>query len=171
MVGDQADGLDFLDASLDDPDAVSLMPPDDRFALESMLPRVAWTDPVDLPSTGRDAVRFLERLHERMGPEALGRIRGMDDAGRKRLVGLLGTQLIDEGCRVYAALLARGRDAEAQRAAALVAEVFKDKPLGPWMVSSALARGQARDHQMGMLTGTDGASVRLRERVKAMLER
>ncbi len=169
VLGDATDGLDFLDASLDDPDAVGVMPPDERFALEAMLPRLAWGDPLNLPGTGRDPVRFLARLHERVGEEALQRIRGLYEPGRSRLVGFLGTQLIDEGCRVYAALLARGRDEEAQRAAALVADVFKDKPLGAWMVSTALARGQSREHQVEMLSGTDAASVRLRERVKAML--
>ena len=171
VVGDHVEALDFFDACLDDADAVQLMPPEERMVLESMLPRVAWEDPLALPSTGPDGVKYVERLRDGLGaapPKVHGGV-PMEGAAFKRLLAWRASQFVDEAARVYAALLVKGHDEQAVRVAEIAAEALKDKPRPLWLVSEALARGQAREHQMAWLTGTDAATARVRERVKGMM--
>ncbi len=132
---------------------------------------MAWEDPLALPSTGPDGVKYMEKLREGLGappPKVQGGV-PMDAAAFKRLLAWRASQFVDEAARVYAALLVKGRDEQAVRVAEIAAEALKDKPRPLWLVSTALVRGQAREHQIAWLTGTDAATVRVRERVKGML--
>ena len=171
VVGDPVDALDFFDACLDDADAVLLMPPEERMALETLLPRVAWEDPLALPSTGADGVKYVERLRDGL-VGAAPKVRGgaaMEAGAFKRLLAWRASQFVDESSRVYAALLVKGRDEQAVRVAEIAAEALKERPRPLWLVSAALARGQAREHQLAWLTAGDAATVRVRERVKGMM--
>ncbi len=163
--------LDFVDAALSDADAALLMPADERLAWEAMLPRLAWDDPLTLPSTGARPVRFIEALRDRLTAPAP---KGMEAAAHKRLLSWYATQFLDESARTYAALLAAERDDDAALVAALAQGAFKDNPRHLHLIAAALARGQPRPHQLEWLTpapqaAADPATNRIRERLKAAL--
>ncbi len=135
--------LEFLDKSLNDPDAERAIPAGDRAMLEVVLPRSHWSNPL----RGGDAAASLKRIVEGRGA---ARPEGLSEADWERLRSLRSWTLGVEGCRQYAALLRQGKDEQALAAAKTLLELTSEDQRAARrleLVVTALADRQGREHQ------------------------
>lgn len=135
--------MEFLDKSLNDPDAERAIPAGDRAMLEVVLPRSHWSNPL----RGGDAAASLRRIVEGRGAE---RPEGLSEADWERLRSLRAWTLGVEGCRQYAALLRQGKDEQAVAAAKTLLDLTGEDQRAARrleLVVTALADRQGREHQ------------------------
>jgi len=163
--------FDLLDSSLDDIDSAVLWPRADKLAWELLLPRLAWMNPLELPSTSSDAAGFVDRFVKRAtGPTKTPKL---SDDDQRSLTQTLRTQALHEACRIYAALLVAGRDDDAGKVAASAAALMRSGAPGDerlWLVTSALAAGQARpEHAAWLKDRAEPAAQRLLKHVETTL--
>lgn len=160
--------FDLLDSALDDVDSAVLWPRADKLAWELLLPRLAWMNPLELPSTSSDAAGYVDRFVKR-AVEPIKTPKLSDDDQRS-LSQTLRTQALHEACRIYAALLTAGRDDDAGKVAASAAGLMSNGDERTWLVTSALAIGQVRPEHAAWLKGRpEPAAARLLKQVEAML--
>jgi hypothetical protein len=166
VVDRHVDVLDLMDAALDDSDGAMLLPAADRLSWELILPRAALGDPLKLPGTGEPKA-FLERLLKRIKGEPPKRLAQDQWTSAVRFQGVM---LVNEGCRLHAALLAAGRDEEARGLTGAMKDLFGERGPEAVLTAAALASGQARPfHAEWMDQSKDPAAKRLGAYVRASL--
>lgn len=168
VTGDHLATFDFIDSALSDADAALVMPKLERAAWELLLPRLAWMNPLELPSAGGDPTGYAEKLvREAVHNKPAAKFSPTEAEGLK---SLFRTQALHECARTYAALIATGRDAEAARVAKAAAELLPNGDERVWLVGFCVALRHARPEHVEWLKGrNDATSNHLRAKVEAIL--
>lgn len=147
VIGDHVENLDFIDSALNDTDAALVMPASDRQFWELALPRLHFNDPA---ATTRTPQNWLARIQQRLTGIKPKRI---DDAQWARFGELARWLALRDGARIYAALLAAGRDEDAATAAATTMSLVPGPQTGRALAATALAARRPRESQRAWLSG------------------
>lgn len=168
VLGEEETTLEhMIELAVDDQNA-ALMTATEAVGYRILCERPLAPDPW---SVDRGAMRALELARKAIGRErpALAAEEEWD-----AVAGFARRWVLDEGCRLYAALLARERDEEALRVAGLVLEEHDTAAARAALVMTALVVDQAREHQRAWLdeaAAMGGGRPDLRARVDAALGR
>jgi hypothetical protein len=135
VVGDDGLSIEWLDLFSNDVYEASMMPRADRIACRAVGGRSRFTDPFEL---GRDPVDRVSRI-ERLASGGRPRLVPAEDWARLRT--FLRDYLLEEGCRLHAACLKAGREADARA----IADIVLRSDSGPLarraLVTTALVAG------------------------------
>lgn len=136
--------LDLLDAMLSDVGADAEMAPADRLDLELMLPRVAPVDPLTLPGMGGGGpapVRFVKREIGQLSAKPLPRVSAEQWSQAMKFRGVF---MLTEACRLHAALLAAGREADAKAILEPLKVIAPEGRAERWLEATARLAGVQR---------------------------